>query len=62
MLAKVPSRHSAQVVKILSKKIGSLPAELRRSLTWDRGTEMANHKDLPIATDAQVYLCDPHSP
>lgn len=62
MLAKVPSRQSADVVKILSKKIGGLPAELRRSLTWDRGLEMANHKDFTIATDVQVYFCDPHSP
>lgn len=62
MLAKVPSRHSAEVVKILSKKIGSLPAQLRRSLTWDRGAEMSNHKDFTIATDVQVYFCDPHSP
>lgn len=62
MLAKVPSRQSADVVKILTKKIGSLPAELRRSLTWDRGAEMAKHKDFTIATDVQVYFCDPHSP
>lgn len=62
MLGKVPSRQSADVVKILSKKIGSLPAELRRSLTWDRGPEMANHQDFTIATDVQVYFCDPQSP
>jgi IS30 family transposase len=62
MLAKVPSRQSADVVKILSKKISGLPLELRRSLTWDRGVEMANHKQFTIATDVQVYFCDPHSP
>lgn len=62
MLAKVPSRQSADVVKILSQKIGCLPVELRRSLTWDRGLEMANHKEFTIATDVQVYFCDPHSP
>jgi IS30 family transposase len=62
MLAKIPSRHSAEVVKILTKKIGSLPLELRRSLTWDRGAELANHKDFTVATDVQVYFCDPHSP
>lgn len=62
MLAKVPSRQSADVVKILSQKIGCLPVELRRSLTWDRGREMANHKEFTIATDVQVYFCDPHSP
>ena len=62
MLAKVPSRQSADVVKILSGKIGSLPVELRRSLTWDRGVEMAKHQEFTIATDVQVYFCDPHSP
>ena len=62
MLAKIPSRHSADVVKILTEKIGSLPLELRRSLTWDRGAELANHKDFTVATDVQVYFCDPHSP
>lgn len=62
MLAKVPSRQSADVVKILSQKIGSLPMELRRSLTWDRGMEMAHHRQFTIATDVQVYFCDPHSP
>jgi len=62
MLAKVPSRQSADVVKILSEKINRLPQELRRSLTWDRGMEMANHQDFTIATDVQVYFCDPHSP
>jgi IS30 family transposase len=62
MLAKIPSRRSADVVQILTQKIGSLPAELRRSLTWDRGAELANHKDFTVATDVQVYFCDPHSP
>jgi IS30 family transposase len=62
MLAKVPSRQSADVVRILTRKIGSLPMELRRSLTWDRGVEMANHKQFTIATDVQVFFCDPHSP
>lgn len=62
MLAKLSSRHSADVVKVLSSKIKRLPLELRRSLTWDRGAEMANHKDFTLATDVQVYFCDPHSP
>ena len=39
-----------------------LPATLRRSLTWDRGLEMAKHKDFTVATDVQVYFCDPQSP
>lgn len=62
MLAKVPSRQSADVVRILTQKISALPAELRRSLTWDRGVEMANHTQFTIATDVQVFFCDPHSP
>jgi IS30 family transposase len=62
MLAKVPSRQSADVVKILTQKIGRLPMELRRSLTWDRGVEMAQHQQFTVATEVQVYFCDPHSP
>ena len=62
MLGKIPRRHSADVVKVLTRKISRLPVELRRSLTWDRGAELANHKDFTVATDVQVYFCDPHSP
>ncbi len=39
-----------------------LPATLRRSMTWDRGLEMAKHKDFTVATDVKVYFCDPQSP
>ena len=62
MLLKVSSRETAIVVDALTKHIGRLPAELRRSLTWDRGKEMAAHKDFTVATDVQVYFCDPRSP
>jgi IS30 family transposase len=62
MLLKVPSRETTTVVAALTKHIGRLPAELRRSLTWDRGKEMAAHKDFTVATDVQVYFCDPRSP
>jgi IS30 family transposase len=62
MLVKVDSKDSATVVKAVAKQIRKLPAELRRSLTWDRGAEMARHKEFTIATDLQVYFCDPHSP
>lgn len=62
MLVKLPNRQTDTVVKALSAKIHKLPAELRRSLTWDRGAEMASHKQFSIATDMQVYFCDPHSP
>jgi len=50
------------VVAALSRHVRKLPATLRRSLTWDRGLEMAKHKDFTVATDAQVYFCDPQSP
>jgi len=62
MLLKVASSESATVVGALSEHISRLPAELRRSLTWDRGKEMAAHKDFTVATDVQVYFCDPRSP
>jgi len=62
MLVKVTSKDTVTVTRALAKKIRDLPAELRRSLTWDRGSEMAAHKDFTIATDVQVYFCDPHSP
>ena len=62
MLIKVPSKDTAVVVTALSQHIRKLPATLRRSLTWDRGLEMAKHKDFTVATDVQVYFCDPQSP
>ena len=62
MLLKVPSSDTAAVVAALTKHIGRLPAELRRSLTWDRGKEMAADKSFTVATDVQVYFCDPRSP
>ena len=61
-LVKIDSKDTITVTKALAKKIRQLPAELRRSLTWDRGTEMAAHKDFTVATDVKVYFCDPHSP
>ncbi|MBK8286151.1 MAG: IS30 family transposase [Ahniella sp.] len=62
MLVKVPGKSTNDVVPALTKRIRSLPVELRKSVTWDRGTEMAKHKDFTIATDVQVYFCDPQSP
>jgi IS30 family transposase len=62
MLIKVPSKNTAVVVAALSKRVRKLPATLRRSLTWDRGLEMAKHKAFTVATDVQVYFCDPQSP
>src|SRR6202521_2371777 len=62
LLIKVRSRDTAEVVGALSKHVRKLPATLRRSLTWDRGLEMAKHKDFTVATDVKVYFCDPQSP
>jgi IS30 family transposase len=62
MLVKVPSKDTAAVTAALSRHIRRLPATLRRSLTWDRGLEMAQHKNFSIATNVKVYFCDPQSP
>jgi transposase, IS30 family len=62
MLIKVSSKDTKVVVAALSRQVRKLPATLRRSLTWDRGLEMAKHKDFTVATDVQVYFCDPQSP
>jgi len=62
MLVKVPGKDTATVVAALSQHVLQLPATLRRSLTWDRGLEMAQHKSFTMATDVQVYFCDPQSP
>jgi IS30 family transposase len=61
-LIKVPSKDTAVVVAALSRHVRKLPASLRRSLTWDRGLEMAQHKSFTVATNVQVYFCDPQSP
>jgi IS30 family transposase len=62
MLIKVRSKETEAVVAALSQHVRKLPATLKRSLTWDRGLEMAKHKDFTVATDVQVYFCDPQSP
>jgi len=62
MLIKVPSKDTAVVVAALSRHVRKLPATLRRSLTWDRGLEMAKHKAFTVATNVKVYFCDPQSP
>jgi len=61
-LVKVPSKDTAVVVAALTRHVRKLPAALRRSLTWDRGLEMAKHKSFTVATDVKVYFCDPQSP
>ncbi len=62
MLVRVPRSDSQTVVRALARTVRQLPKQLRRSLTWDRGKEMAAHKEFSVATDVQVYFCDPHSP
>ncbi len=62
LLAKVGSRDSRSVISALIDQARRLPDELRKSLTWDRGKEMAEHKRFTLATDVAVYFCDPQSP
>lgn len=62
MLVKVAGKDTESVVSALEKKIRKLPAELRKSLTWDRGAEMTHHRKLTLATNMKVYFCDPQSP
>jgi hypothetical protein len=59
---KVPSKDTAVLVAALTRHARKLPVALRRSLTWDRGLEMAKHKAFTMATDVKVYFCDPQSP
>lgn len=62
MLVRLKSKDSRAVAATLARHVRKLPAELRRSLTWDRGLEMARHKEFRLATDVDVYFCDPRSP
>ena len=62
MLAKVANKDTETVVSALIKQAKVLPSELYKSLTWDRGKELADHKRLAIASDVEVYFCDPRSP
>jgi IS30 family transposase len=62
MLAKVKGKDTETVINALIKQAHKLPRELYKSLTWDRGSEMADHKRFTLATDIQVYFCDPYNP
>ena len=62
MLIKLDSKRTETVVAALIKQAHKLPRELYKSLTWDRGTEMKAHQQFTLATDIQVYFCDPKSP
>ena len=62
MPIKVPNKETNTVISALIKHAQKLPSELYKSLTWDRGTEMADHKQFTLTTDVDVYFCDPQSP
>lgn len=63
LLGRLPgTRDSATVTDVLARMIEGLPAELKRTITWDQGTEMAAHKEFTIKTGCPVFFCDPHSP
>ena len=62
MFVKVDGKDAESVGGALKRQVAKLPKELRQSLTWDRGTEMAHHKSFTVATDVKVYFCDPKSP
>ena len=62
MLLKVPNKDTQSVVSALIKQSQKLPRELYKSLTWDRGKELADHKRFTLATDIDVFFCDPQSP
>jgi IS30 family transposase len=63
LLAPLPNRHTALDLKAtLTPMIATLPDAIRRSLTWDRGSEMAAHADIAVAANIDIYFADPHSP
>jgi IS30 family transposase len=63
MLLHLPADHGAEAVRdAIVTQINTLPAALRRSLTWDQGIELARHTEITIAADLPIYFCDPHSP
>lgn len=63
MLGALPEgRVSEQVIDVLINLMGRLPAELRKTLTWDQGPELAQHAAFTLATNCQMFFCDPHSP
>jgi transposase, IS30 family len=63
LLLHLPCGHGAgQVAAAMTEAMAALPAQLRRSLTWDQGSEMTNHAQIAAATDLEIYFCDPHSP
>src|SRR4029079_12403705 len=63
MLLHLPGGHTADIVQeAMVAKMATMPEQLRQSLTWDQGPEMANHVQIAVATGLEIYFCDPHSP
>lgn len=62
MLAKIRDNKTITVISALIRQARELPAELYKTLNWDRGAEMTSHTRFTIATDIQIYFCDPQSP
>lgn len=63
MLLHLPNRHDAESVRDeMIRAINKMPAQLRKTITWDQGKEMSRHLEIRMATDVEVYFCDPHSP
>ncbi|WP_114189088.1 IS30 family transposase, partial [Microvirga aerophila] len=62
LLVRVDGKDSESVVKALVRQVRRLPQGLMASLPWDRGMELAYHKRFSVATDVEVYFCDPQSP
>lgn len=62
ILIRLPNKEAETLVRALAQCARRLPEGLMKSLTWDRGTELAGHRAFTVATNVQVYFCDPHSP
>lgn len=62
ILVALQGKDTRSLTRALSRQVGRLPEQLRASLTWDRGLEMADHATFTVATDVKVYFCDPRSP
>jgi IS30 family transposase len=62
MLVKIDSKHADHVAERISQEIRRIPEELRKTLTWDQGRELASHRQLKAAANIDVFFCDPHSP
>ena len=62
LLVKVDGKDTTTVVDALATQVQTLPVQLRATLTWDRGMELADHRRFTVATDVAVYFCDPRSP